>query len=265
MLKAMKVPGWLWGEAVTTAVFILNRAPTRALKNTTPYEVWHGTKPAVHFLKVFGCVVHVKNTIGHLHKLADRSTPMVFIGYEPGSKAYRFYNPNTRRVVIFCDAMFDEGKAWDWNESPNTGGDLGVEPFTVEQMTIRIRSGLEDRVPLGSTPLSGVSSHSAPPPSSPGSTGAGRHGEVTPPVPATPAPGTPAAPTSPVEFVSPPSGPLDLDADHEEGAPVRFRALENILGPASPPGLAERGLGDDLLLAVGDELATFEEARGEEC
>jgi transposase InsO family protein len=28
MMKAMTMPGWFWGEAVTTAVFILNRSPT---------------------------------------------------------------------------------------------------------------------------------------------------------------------------------------------------------------------------------------------
>jgi transposase InsO family protein len=50
MLKSMGVPGRFWGEAVTTAVFVLNRAPTRALEDKTPYEAWYGHKPAVHFL-----------------------------------------------------------------------------------------------------------------------------------------------------------------------------------------------------------------------
>ena len=32
MMKAKGMPPKFWGEAVTTAVFILNRAPTKALK-----------------------------------------------------------------------------------------------------------------------------------------------------------------------------------------------------------------------------------------
>ena len=55
LLKARVVPRTFWGEAVSTVVFILNRSPTKALKNKTPYEAWHSEKPAVHFMRTFGC------------------------------------------------------------------------------------------------------------------------------------------------------------------------------------------------------------------
>ncbi|WVZ85166.1 hypothetical protein U9M48_032116 [Paspalum notatum var. saurae] len=87
MMKAMSMPGWFWGKVVTTAVFILNRSPTQSVDGKTPYEVWHGVKPPVHFLHTFGCVAHVKAGSKHLTKLEDRSTPMVFVGYEVGTKA----------------------------------------------------------------------------------------------------------------------------------------------------------------------------------
>jgi hypothetical protein len=57
----------------------------------TPFEAWHGRKPAVHYFHTFGCVVHVKDTRPGLKKLDDRSRPMIFVGYEQGSKAYRAY------------------------------------------------------------------------------------------------------------------------------------------------------------------------------
>jgi hypothetical protein len=101
------------GEAVVTTVFILNRSPTWSVEGMTPFEAWYGSKPPVHFFYVFGYVAHVKFTGGHRSKLDDRSTPMVFIGYEPGSKAYRFYNPNTDRIHISRDAMFNEGRSWN--------------------------------------------------------------------------------------------------------------------------------------------------------
>ena len=62
---------------MVTAVYLLNRAPTRSLAGRTPYEAWHGTKPAVDHLRTFGCMAHVKNMKPHLNKLEDRSAKMV--------------------------------------------------------------------------------------------------------------------------------------------------------------------------------------------
>jgi hypothetical protein len=33
---------------------------------------------------------------------------MIFIGYEPGSKAYRAYDSATDRVIVSRDVVFDE-------------------------------------------------------------------------------------------------------------------------------------------------------------
>ena len=74
---------------MTTAVFILNRAPTKALKGKTPFEAWYGRNLSVSFLRTFGCIGHVRKTKSILTKLEDRSTPMVFLGYAEGTKAYR--------------------------------------------------------------------------------------------------------------------------------------------------------------------------------
>lgn len=89
LLKAKRVPGEFWGEAVTTAVFLLNRSPTKSLDGVTPFEAWHGRKPNVHFLRTFGCVVHVKDTRPDLKKLDDRIQTMIFVGYKQGMKGYR--------------------------------------------------------------------------------------------------------------------------------------------------------------------------------
>jgi hypothetical protein len=69
----------------------------------TPYEGWHGTKHIVHFLRVFGCRAYTKETRRGIKKLDDRSHPMMMLGYEPGSKAYRLYDPvkHVSRDVIF--------------------------------------------------------------------------------------------------------------------------------------------------------------------
>src|SRR6266540_7042827 len=86
MLKAKGVPNYLWGEAVLTVVHVLNRSFTRIVAGKTPFEAWYSTKPNVHYLRTFGSMAHVKSAHPHLKKLDDKSTQMVFIGYESGSK-----------------------------------------------------------------------------------------------------------------------------------------------------------------------------------
>jgi hypothetical protein len=76
-----------------------------------PHEVWHGTKPIVHFLRTFERVAHFKQGNKKLGKLEDRSTPMVFISYEPWSKVWRFYNLVMRHVHIVHNAVFEEDRA----------------------------------------------------------------------------------------------------------------------------------------------------------
>lgn len=66
LLKAKGLLGWFWGEAVQTAVYLLNRTPTKSVEGMTPFEAWYGKKPAVHHLKVFGYIVYVRNTKPHL-------------------------------------------------------------------------------------------------------------------------------------------------------------------------------------------------------
>jgi hypothetical protein len=97
LLKQRGMPAVFWGESVVTPVYILNRSPTKALNGRTPYEAWHGRKPAVSHLRVLGCLAFDKE-LGHIGKLDDRSIPGVFIGYAEGSKAYRILDPGTQRV-----------------------------------------------------------------------------------------------------------------------------------------------------------------------
>lgn len=65
MLKCKKVPKYLWGEAVSTAVYILNKSPTKRLDDVTPEEVWSGCRPSVAHFKVFGavCYKHVPDQL----------------------------------------------------------------------------------------------------------------------------------------------------------------------------------------------------------
>ena len=58
MLAAKHLPNEYWGEAVATAVYIMNRCPTKSVKNKVPQEAWTGMNHSVSHLKVFGCVAY---------------------------------------------------------------------------------------------------------------------------------------------------------------------------------------------------------------
>lgn len=107
LLKSQNMPTMFWGEAVTTAVSLLNRAPTKVIDNMASYEDWHGRMPSVHFLRTFECVVCVKMTKLHLKKLDDRDTPIVLRGYEPDAKTWCFYDATTHHIVVSRDTIFD--------------------------------------------------------------------------------------------------------------------------------------------------------------
>jgi hypothetical protein len=109
LLKQRRMSAVFWEEAVMTAVYILNRSPTKALNSRTSYKACHGRKPAVSHLQVFGCLAFGKE-LGHIGKLDDRSTPGVFIGCADVSKAYRILDPGTQRVRTTRDVVFDEGR-----------------------------------------------------------------------------------------------------------------------------------------------------------
>ena len=70
----------------------------------------------VAHLRVFGCLCFVKE-LNQVRKLDDRSRPGVFIGYADGAKAYRVYDPVSRRVLVLRDIVFDETRGWDWSKS----------------------------------------------------------------------------------------------------------------------------------------------------
>jgi hypothetical protein len=83
---------------------------------------------------MFRCVAHVKRVGPGINKLSDRSIPMVFIGYETGTKGYRLYDLVSKKLHVSRYVMFEENRAWEWTDQAR--GDPIASVFEVEQFTI---------------------------------------------------------------------------------------------------------------------------------
>ena len=88
MLKGKGLPNSFWAEAVSTAVYILNRSTTKAVEGMTPLQAYLGKKPSVAHFKVFGSEFFVHVPDADQRKLDSKSRKCIFLGYFTESKAY---------------------------------------------------------------------------------------------------------------------------------------------------------------------------------
>ena len=158
----------------------------------------------------------MKDARPHLAKLDPRGLKVVFIDYEPGSKAYKLYDPAEGRAHVSRDVIFDETTFWQWNDV--TKADQNPNQFTVEYLITELgEGGAQHREP------------SPPPVAAPG---------THTPTPTT----TPAAPPNLVEFSTPRTADSTLDASHDDGLVARYQRMEDLLGGGEPLGLAAHEL-----------------------
>ncbi|KAL0641356.1 hypothetical protein Bca4012_102542 [Brassica carinata] len=106
------VPKRFWSDAVATACYLINRIPTKVLKDQAPFEVLNKHKPSVDYLRVFGCLCYVLVPGELRNKLEARSTKAMFIGYSTTQKGYKCYDPDTRRVLTSRDVKFIEARGY---------------------------------------------------------------------------------------------------------------------------------------------------------
>jgi transposase InsO family protein len=257
MMKSKGVPPRFWGEAVKTAVYILNRAPTKCLQDKTPYEVWHGRKPRVDHMRTFGCVVHVKVAGPGVTKLSDRSTKMVFLGYELGTKGYRAFDPISQRVVVSRDVVFEEKLSWDWG-SQGVDGQTEPETFSVEFQTTVVDPTIQVPAVSGDTNDDTRSQTGQGGPGSPqASTPAGSRIPTAPPTPVTPG----AQSVAGLVGSGPQSAPAAIGSGSEQG-PVRYRTLADLFDNTEELVDYEYS---GLCFLASEEPASVEEAMKQQC
>ncbi|RVW43382.1 Retrovirus-related Pol polyprotein from transposon TNT 1-94 [Vitis vinifera] len=107
MISHSTLPESLWGEAIKTAVYILNRVPSKAVAKT-PYELWTSKKPSIRHLHVWGCPAEARPYKPNEKKLDSRTVSCYFIGYSERSRGFKFYDPSSRSFFETGNAKFIE-------------------------------------------------------------------------------------------------------------------------------------------------------------
>lgn len=117
MLKQTNVPQRFWGEAAKHSVYVLNRSQTRSVDSKTPYEALLRKKPDLQYLRVFGCIGYATEPKVDQSKLDDRGRLMVYFGSEPGTKAFRMFDPVKNKICIRRTVECDEKRGWQWKRT----------------------------------------------------------------------------------------------------------------------------------------------------
>nr|GEW76012.1 hypothetical protein [Tanacetum cinerariifolium] len=107
-----------------TEPLVQNRVLAVKPHNKTPYELFHGKRPALSFMRPFGCLITILNTKDHVGKFDGKANEGFFVGYSLN----RVFNNITRIVGENLHIRFSEN-------TPNIAGSGLKWLFDIDAIT----------------------------------------------------------------------------------------------------------------------------------
>lgn len=108
LLHYMNVNRVWWAEAMLTVAHTINRIPNSAHPDASPFEILHGEKPVLDYLRVFGSQGFYRVDDSKRTKLDAKAHRCMFLGYSETSKAYRVWDHEEHRIVTTRSLVLDE-------------------------------------------------------------------------------------------------------------------------------------------------------------
>lgn len=133
MIGHKSLPKALWAEAVNTAVYVLNRTPQGKNPMQTPFEIWHGKKPDISHIRVFGSIAYMYIPQQMRRKLDAKTKRMLLVGYDNDSVNYRLFDPDKRSITVSRHGTFHEYTEEE-NLPMNCDDDEQMKLFKIERM-----------------------------------------------------------------------------------------------------------------------------------
>lgn len=80
-------------------------------------ETRSGRKPIVDHFRIFGCIAYTHVPDEKRKKLDDKGEMCVILGISEASKAYKLFNPLTKKIVTNIDVISNEDDTWNWTKN----------------------------------------------------------------------------------------------------------------------------------------------------
>lgn len=111
------VPKYLWGEAILTVTYLINRMASLILHFQSPYNLLLQIFLESHILntlplKVFRCSTYVHIHAHLMGKLDPKALKYIFVGYSSNKKGYKCLFPDTHQFYNTIDVIFFENQSF---------------------------------------------------------------------------------------------------------------------------------------------------------
>ncbi|SGY77691.1 BQ5605_C005g03697 [Microbotryum silenes-dioicae] len=100
----------LWGEAALYYVHCKNLMPHAGIGGEIPDTRWHGFAPDISTLRAFGCRAWHHLPSAKRTDLDPKAVPLLFVGFDQHAKAFRLFEPSTRRIQLSRNVVFRESE-----------------------------------------------------------------------------------------------------------------------------------------------------------
>ncbi|PKI75267.1 hypothetical protein CRG98_004307 [Punica granatum] len=108
MLSQAKLFKSFWGEAMRTAVDLINLTPSVALDGDVPQQVWTSKKVSYKHLRVFGCKASIHIPRDERSKLDAKVKQCIFLGFAHEEFGYRFWDLDSKKIIKSMNVVFFE-------------------------------------------------------------------------------------------------------------------------------------------------------------
>eukprot|EP00253_Pinus_taeda_P025218 PITA_25218 len=113
MLKSRNLSNEYWAKVVACAIDVINKSPTKIMMKKVLEQAWSNMSYSVSHLGVFGCLAYAHAHKERRSKLDVKSEHCIFTSYGEQLKAYKLYNPVTKKTIIRRDVVFKEYESWN--------------------------------------------------------------------------------------------------------------------------------------------------------
>jgi hypothetical protein len=136
VLHHAKLPCQFWSFAFNIATYLINRMPTPILHMKSHYEVVFDKPPDYNRLHAFGCLCFPWLRPYTKHKLQNRSSPCIFLGYSLSQYAFYCLEPISGRIYTSRHVKFIENQFPYSNLASSTTPSTSIPPIDPTLHTI---------------------------------------------------------------------------------------------------------------------------------